>query len=201
LEDWGSTIELHPRAAGMDPGLRGTTVLPTRAVSETVTDWVHRRGMAQVGSAAALGAEGRRFESGYPDPLPSGDLWVSGCPVAGADRAEYAGPTGALPCRWVHPWTRTSTTRFWSAATVKSAVETLSPTRVKLSVEVTSEELAPRMDAAYKTIGQQVNVPGFRRGKVPNRVIDQRFGRGTVVPGAVNDALGEDYAQAMAETD
>ncbi len=84
---------------------------------------------------------------------------------------------------------------------MKSAVETLSPTRVKLSVEVTSEELAPRMDAAYKTIGQQVNVPGFRRGKVPNRIIDQRFGRGTVVQEAVNDALGEYYAQAMAEND
>lgn len=84
---------------------------------------------------------------------------------------------------------------------MKSAVETLSPTRVKLSVEVTSEELQPRMDAAYKTIAQQVNIPGFRRGKVPNRIIDQRFGRGAVVQEAVNDALGEYYSQALAEND
>lgn len=84
---------------------------------------------------------------------------------------------------------------------MKSAVETLSPTRVKLTVEVTSEELQPRMDAAYKTIAQQVNIPGFRRGKVPNRIIDQRFGRGAVVQEAVNDALGEYYSQALAEND
>nr|WP_306238480.1 trigger factor [Ornithinimicrobium sp. HY1745] len=125
---------------------------------------------------------------------------MSGCPVAGADRQECAGSTGhARAVRWTIRGSRTSTTRFWSAATVKSAVETLSPTRVKLTVEVTSEELQPRMDAAYKTIAQQVNIPGFRRGKVPNRIIDQRFGRGAVVQEAVNDALGEYYSQALAE--
>ena len=59
---------------------------------------------------------------------------------------------------------------------MKSAVETLSPTRARLTVEVPFEELKPSLDAAYKTIGQQIQVPGFRKGKVPARVIEQRFG-------------------------
>src|SRR5690606_12957905 len=84
---------------------------------------------------------------------------------------------------------------------VKSAVEKVSPTRVKLSVEVSSEELAPRLDAAYKAIGASVNIPGFRRGKVPPRIIDQRFGRGTVVQQALDEALPEDYTRAMQEND
>ena len=62
---------------------------------------------------------------------------------------------------------------------MKSAVETLNPTRVRLTVEVPFDELRPSLDAAYKKIARQVNVPGFRRGKVPARIIDQRFGRPT----------------------
>ena len=54
---------------------------------------------------------------------------------------------------------------------MKSAVETLSPTRAKLTVEVPFEELKPSLDAAYKKIAQQINVPGFRRGKVPPMII------------------------------
>ena len=84
---------------------------------------------------------------------------------------------------------------------MKSAVETLTPTRVKLTVEVPAAELKPRLDAAYRAIGAQVQVPGFRKGKVPNRIIDQRFGRGTVVQEAVNEALPELYTQAVAEHD
>src|SRR5918912_4644100 len=60
--------------------------------------------------------------------------------------------------------------------TVKSAVETLNPTRIRLTVEVPFEELTDRLDAAYKKINQQVTVKGFRKGKIPARVIDQRFG-------------------------
>ena len=56
---------------------------------------------------------------------------------------------------------------------MKSAVENLSPTRVKLTVEVPSEELQPHVDAALKSIGSQINVPGFRQGKVPTRIIEQ----------------------------
>ena len=63
---------------------------------------------------------------------------------------------------------------------MKSAVENLNPTRVKLTVEVPFEELKPSLDAAYKKIAQQINVPGFRRGKVPAAVIDRQVGRGVV---------------------
>jgi trigger factor len=82
---------------------------------------------------------------------------------------------------------------------VKSAVETLNPTRVKLTVEVPFDELKPSLDAAYKTIGSQINVPGFRAGKVPARIIDQRVGRGAVLQEAVNDALPRFYGQAVEE--
>jgi trigger factor len=82
---------------------------------------------------------------------------------------------------------------------VKSAVETLNPTRIRLTVEVPFEELKPSLDAAYKKINQQVNVPGFRRGKVPARIIDQRFGRGVVLKEAVDEALPHFYGQAVEE--
>lgn len=82
---------------------------------------------------------------------------------------------------------------------MKSAVETLNPTRVRLTVEVPFEELKPSLDAAYKKINQQVSVPGFRKGKIPNRVIDQRFGRAAVLEEAVNDALPRFYRQAVDE--
>ncbi|NHA67563.1 trigger factor [Phycicoccus flavus] len=82
---------------------------------------------------------------------------------------------------------------------MKSAVETLSPTRVKLIVEVPFEEVKPLLDKAYATIGAQVQVPGFRKGKVPNRIIDQRIGRGAVVQEAVNEGLPQFFAQAAEE--
>ena len=71
---------------------------------------------------------------------------------------------------------------------MKSAVETLSPTRVRLTVEVPFDELKPSLDAAYQRIAQQVTIPGFRKGKVPALVIDQRIGRGAVLDEAVNEA-------------
>jgi trigger factor len=79
---------------------------------------------------------------------------------------------------------------------VKSTVESLSPTRVRLAVEVPFDELKPSLDAAYKKIGSQVRVPGFRPGKVPARVIDQRVGRAAVLEQAVNDALPRVYGDA-----
>jgi trigger factor len=82
---------------------------------------------------------------------------------------------------------------------VKSAVETLNPTRVKLTVEVPFEELKPSLDAAYRKIAQQVTIPGFRKGKVPAPIIDQRVGRGVVVDEAVNSALPQWYMQALTE--
>nr|WP_206324472.1 MULTISPECIES: trigger factor [unclassified Streptomyces] len=85
--------------------------------------------------------------------------------------------------------------------TVKSAVETLNPTRVRLTVEVPFEELKDSLDAAYKKINQQVTVKGFRKGKIPARVIDQRFGRGAVLEEAVNDALPKFYNEAVTEAE
>ena len=84
---------------------------------------------------------------------------------------------------------------------MKSDLETLNPTRVKLTVEVPFEELKPSLDAAYRKIGGQVTIPGFRKGKVPPRVIDQRFGRAVVLEEAVNEALPELYGQAVEEND
>ena len=83
---------------------------------------------------------------------------------------------------------------------MKSAVETLNPTRVKLTVEVPFEELKPSLDEAYKTIGAQVKIPGFRPGKVPARIIDQRVGRAAVIEEAVSHALPRFYGQAVEET-
>jgi len=80
---------------------------------------------------------------------------------------------------------------------VKSDVETLSPTRVKLTVDIPFEELRPHLDAAYKRIAAQVTVPGFRKGKVPPRVIDQRFGRAVVLEEAVNEAVPEAFDAAV----
>ncbi|MDT4907947.1 MAG: trigger factor [Pseudonocardiales bacterium] len=84
---------------------------------------------------------------------------------------------------------------------MKSTVETLSPTRVRLAVEVPFEELKPSLDAAYKKIGAQVKVPGFRPGKVPARVIDQRVGRATVLEEAINDALPRVYSKAARDAE
>ena len=84
---------------------------------------------------------------------------------------------------------------------MKSAVENLSPTRVKLNVEVPFEELKPSIDEAYKTIASQIQVPGFRKGKVPSKLVDQRVGRGYVLETAINDGLNGWYQQAVAETE
>jgi trigger factor len=82
---------------------------------------------------------------------------------------------------------------------VKSDAEKLSPTRVKMTVEVPYDELKPSIDAAYATIGSQIQVPGFRRGKVPARIIDQRVGRGAVLQEAVNEAMPQFFGQAIEE--
>ena len=82
---------------------------------------------------------------------------------------------------------------------MKSAVESIGPTRVKLSIEVTFEELTPHISKAYKSISEKVNIPGFRKGKVPPAMIDQRVGRGAVLDEAINDALPDFYSQAARE--
>ncbi|HTR69352.1 MAG TPA: trigger factor [Mycobacteriales bacterium] len=82
---------------------------------------------------------------------------------------------------------------------MKSAVETLGPTRIKLTVEVPFEELEPAVTRAYKKVGQQVRVKGFRPGKVPPRLVDQYVGRGAVLDEAINDAVPRIYGDAVRE--
>ena len=81
---------------------------------------------------------------------------------------------------------------------MKTDVEELSPTRVKLTIEVPFDELRPSLDKAYREVAKQVRVPGFRPGRVPPRIIDQRVGRGAVLQQAVNEAMPELYGQALA---
>ncbi|WP_375002335.1 trigger factor [Aeromicrobium sp. CTD01-1L150] len=83
---------------------------------------------------------------------------------------------------------------------MKSTTESLSPTRVKLTIEVPFEEFKPSLDEAYKTIGSQIQVPGFRKGKVPAVIVDQRIGRAAVLDEAINKALPDWYRQAVEET-
>jgi trigger factor len=84
---------------------------------------------------------------------------------------------------------------------VKTDVEELSPTRVRLNVEVPFDELKPSLDKAYREVGRQVRIPGFRPGRVPPPVIDRRVGRDVVLSQAVNDALPDLYAKAVSEGD
>jgi trigger factor len=84
---------------------------------------------------------------------------------------------------------------------VQSAVEKLSPTSVRLTVEVSFDELKPNLDAAYRKVAQQVTVPGFRKGKVPPQVIDQRVGRGVVLDEAVNEAIPQLYTKALRDAE
>ncbi len=82
---------------------------------------------------------------------------------------------------------------------MKSTVENLNPTKVKLAIEVPYEEFKPEMDKVFKEYAGQINIPGFRRGHAPARVIESYIGRGAVIEDAVNHALPEYYGQAIEE--
>ncbi|MGH3871312.1 MAG: trigger factor [Pseudonocardiaceae bacterium] len=81
---------------------------------------------------------------------------------------------------------------------MKSTVEHLSPTRVKINVEVSFDELKPDFDRAYKKIAQQVRIPGFRPGKAPARILEQRLGRGAVLDEVVSEAVPAKYVEVVA---
>ncbi|HQZ00269.1 MAG TPA: trigger factor [Propionicimonas sp.] len=81
-----------------------------------------------------------------------------------------------------------------------TTVEQLTPSRVKLTVEIPFADLKPHLDKAYREVAQQVTIPGFRKGKVPNMVIDQRFGRGMVLQEAINAALPTALEAAIVES-
>ncbi|OKL54516.1 trigger factor [Bowdeniella nasicola] len=82
---------------------------------------------------------------------------------------------------------------------MKTEVENLEPTRVKLTVEAPYEEIAPAIDKAYREVAAQINIPGFRKGKAPKQIIDQRVGRGVVLEQAVNEVLPQLYRDAVIE--
>jgi trigger factor len=84
---------------------------------------------------------------------------------------------------------------------LKSTVEQLSPTRVKINVEVPFDELKPNFDRAYRKIAQQVRIPGFRPGKAPARVLESRIGRGPVLDEVVNEAIPAKYIEAVRENE
>jgi trigger factor len=84
---------------------------------------------------------------------------------------------------------------------VKSSVEQLSPTRVRINVEVPFTELEPDFQRAYKELAQQVRLPGFRPGKAPVRLLEARFGREALLDQVVNEALPARYGQAVAESE
>ena len=84
---------------------------------------------------------------------------------------------------------------------MKSVVETLSPTRVRIIIDVDFKDLEPHVSVAYETLAHQVSIPGFRKGKVPRQLIDQRVGRGTVLNEAINNGLPDFYSKAAREHD
>lgn len=82
---------------------------------------------------------------------------------------------------------------------MKSTVETPELTQAVVTIEVEYEELKPEFTNAYKEIANQVNVPGFRKGHVPPRIIDQRFGRGLVIQDVVNRVVPTYLGEAIDE--
>ncbi len=84
---------------------------------------------------------------------------------------------------------------------MKSTVEQLSPTRVRITTEVPFEELEPDFDKAFKQLAKQVRLPGFRPGKAPRKLLEARIGRGAVLEQVVNEALPARYSQAVSTTD
>jgi len=84
---------------------------------------------------------------------------------------------------------------------VKSNVEQLSPTRVRIKVQVPFTELEPDFQRAYKELAKQVRLPGFRPGKAPAKLLEARFGREAMLEQVVNEALPSRYGQAVAESE
>jgi trigger factor len=80
---------------------------------------------------------------------------------------------------------------------LKTTVEKLNPTRVKLTIEVDQATFKPALDAAYKAISSQVNIPGFRKGNVPAQILDQRVGKDSILAQAINDGMDSFYREAI----
>src|SRR3954466_15098333 len=150
------------------------------------------RGVAQLGSAPALGAGGRGFKSRHPDAWGAGH--VARHPDTAHDVSRLVGRYGVLRAREA-PDPRCLYSR--STAAVKSTIEELGPTRVRMAIEVPWGDLGHAFGEVYKELGKQVRVPGFRPGKVPNRVLDQRIGRPVVLEQVVQPAIPEVYSEVV----
>ena len=84
---------------------------------------------------------------------------------------------------------------------VKTSVEELEDNKVKLSIEVDEQEFEKAVDAAFRKIAREVNIPGFRPGKAPRRLLETRLGEGVARGEALRDAIPEYYATAVREHD
>ncbi len=84
---------------------------------------------------------------------------------------------------------------------MQTNVERVDTHKVKLRVEVDVEELAKDLDRAYREVANQVRIPGFRKGKVPKKVIDAQVGRETVLGEFLEDAVPGYYREALREND
>ncbi|TFD45575.1 trigger factor [Cryobacterium sp. TMT1-2-1] len=111
------------------------------------------------------------------------------------------GPRGRRfeSCRPDHHPPHTQSFKTQESPHVKSTVEKLSPTRAKLTITVTPEELKPSITHAYGHIAEGINIPGFRKGKVPPAIIDQRVGKSGVLEHAVNESLDGFYRKVVEE--
>ncbi|MEX2532937.1 MAG: trigger factor [Nitriliruptoraceae bacterium] len=82
---------------------------------------------------------------------------------------------------------------------MKTSVETLEPVKIKLTVQVEPQRVKKAFDRAAKTLAKDVNLPGFRPGKAPRKLLEQRFGVGAIAQAAMEDAISDYYAEALRE--
>ena len=104
---------------------------------------------------------------------------------------RVAGSNPVIPTIW-------SIVKYVHGDMLKTSVEKLSPTRVKLTITVDKAGFKRPLDAAYKTVSTQVNIPGFRKGHVPSQILDQRVGKDSIIAQAINDGLDDFYREALA---
>jgi trigger factor len=84
---------------------------------------------------------------------------------------------------------------------VKSTVEKLSPTRVRINVEVPFTELQPDIDTAFKQMAKQIRMPGFRPGKVPVKLLEARVDKQAMFDQVIGDAVPARYTEAVTTSD
>ena len=84
---------------------------------------------------------------------------------------------------------------------MKSTVEKLSPTRVRINVEVPFTELQPDFDQAFKEMAKQIRMPGFRPGKVPVKLLESRIDKQAMLDQVVGEAVPGRYSEAVASSD